>query len=136
MTSTILPKEITGAAILLGVLVRREEIEGGDDLSANRRNRVVRYDEDKIIAANVPDESVFAARSLDDVVQQLGKDADYAIAFVVAISIVEFLEVVEVGISNGEVVGERQSPANLGLDRRSPGEACRRVHDQVPFRAN
>ncbi len=60
MAPAILTEEITCAAILFGVLIRSQQIERSDDFSANRRNRVVGYDEDKIITANVPDEPIFA----------------------------------------------------------------------------
>ena len=53
MSPAILPEEVTGAPILFRVLVRCQEIEGGDDLAAYRRNRIVGYDEDEIIAADV-----------------------------------------------------------------------------------
>src|SRR5436305_13558922 len=104
MSATVLTKEISRAPVLLGILVRREQIECRHDLAANRGNRVVRNDENKIIAANVANESFFAACSLDDVVQQFSQDPDHAVAFVVAIAVVEFLEVIKIRVTDGEII--------------------------------
>src|SRR5438309_267774 len=106
MPSAVLTKEITRPTVLFRVLVWRQQIECSNDLSAHRWNRVVRYDEDKIVATNVPDKSVFATRSLHHVVQQLRQNSNDPVAFVVAVTIVEFLEVIQVGVANGEVVSE------------------------------
>src|SRR5690348_3341509 len=118
MSPSILTEEISRSPVLLGILIRRQQIKSRYDFSAHRRNRVVRNDEDKIIAADVPDESFFATCSLHNVVEQLRQNPDHAVAFVVAVAVVEFLEVVEVGVANREVVAARQTAADFGFDRR------------------
>src|SRR4051794_27607235 len=123
MPAAVLAEEISRASILLGVLVRRQQIERCDDLAAYRRDRVVRNDEDKVVAADVPDESVFAAGALHDVVEELGENADHPVAFVVTVAVVEFLEMVQVGVADGEGVAERKTAPDLPLDRRRSRQA-------------
>src|SRR6476620_2729730 len=113
MTPAVLSKEVARPAVLFGILVRRQQIECSDDLAAHRRNRVVRYDEDKVVAANVPDKSIFSAGPLHHVMQQLGQNPDDAVALVVAIPVVEFLEVIQVCIADGEIVSQCQTSADL-----------------------
>src|SRR5437868_2430620 len=136
LAPAILAEEVAGAAILLRILVRREQIERGHNLSTNRRDRVVRYYEDKIIAANVPDKSVLAAGSLHHVVQKLGENADHAIPLVVAVAIVEFLEVIEIRVANSEVITDGESTADFGFDRRRTSQARRWMHDEVSLGAD
>ena len=62
--------------------------------------------EDEVVAADVPDESLFADHALHHVVQDAGQQIDHPIAVVVAVAIVEFLEVIQVGVAHGEKLAE------------------------------
>ena len=68
--------------------------------------------------------------------QQLGKNTNDTITFVVAVAIVELLEVIEVGIADGEVVAQRQAPPDFCLDRRRSRQPGRRMNHQVPLRTD
>ena len=102
LPAPVLAEEVAGAAILLGVLIRDERIKT-DRISAHVSGTVAAGDdEDEVVASDVTDEPAFAADPFHDVVQDLGEDANHAIAVVVAVPIVEFLEVIEVGVADGE----------------------------------
>src|SRR5688500_16593511 len=102
LPATVLPEEIPGAPILLRILDRRERIEHRDDLRADIVDARDGDDGDEVIAADVSDEPLFAAHPPDHVMQNPGKQPDDAVALVIAVAIVELLEVIEVGIADGE----------------------------------
>src|SRR5207247_1623653 len=119
----------------LGILMRNQSVEYSDDFAANVVYRVVRNDEDKVIAADMPDKSILAANSLDHVVQDHRENPDDAVTLIVAVSIVEFLEVIQVGVTDGERLRRCQPRLDLGLDCSGPGQSCRWMNTKVAIRA-
>ena len=117
VASSVLPEEITRAPVLLGILVGRQQVEGRHDFTADRGDGTVWDDENEVVAADVPDEAVLAARPLHHVVEKLCQDADYAIPLVVAVPIVEFLKVIEIGVADRERVAEREPSSNFCFNR-------------------
>ena len=59
------------------------------------------------------------------------KNSYDAVAFVVAIAVVEFLEVIKIRVTDGEIITARQAASDFGFDCRCPRETRRRVNDQV-----
>ena len=60
------------------------------------------------------------------VVQDARQQIDHPIAVVVAVAIVEFLEVIQVGVTHGEKLAELHAPLDLALDFGRAREARRR----------
>src|SRR6185437_16324070 len=122
LSAAILSEKITRAAILIRILVRRERVEDRHDLGAGLRHGGDRDDEDEVVAADVPDESVLVTQAFDDVVEDLREDANDAIALVVGVSVVELFEVIEVGVTGREQTIRLQTPCDLGFDLDRTGK--------------
>ena len=81
---------------------RNERVEHRDYFGAHLVHVAQRDDVDEVIATDVADESLFAAHPLHDVVQNLRENANDAIALVVRVAIVEFLEVIQIRVARRE----------------------------------
>jgi len=136
LTSTILAEKIARPPVLVIVLQRDQGIEDVEYLAADRTDFLRRNDEDEVVATDVSHESARAEQALDHVVEDPGQEVDDPIAVVVAVAVVEFLEVIEVGVANREIVSEGESPADLRFDRRGSREARRWVDDQIALGPN
>src|ERR1700733_13269999 len=108
-------------------MVGDERVKDRDDLAACAGDRGRWHDENKIIASNVPDEPFLAATSFHDIVQDLGENADDAVAIVIAVPVVEFLEVVEIRVAHGERLAGGDASRDLRLDLIGAGEPRRGV---------
>ena len=73
-------------------------------------------DKDEIVATDVADESLLRTHTFYHIVQDLRENADHTIAVVITISIVEFLEVIQVRVADSERCVLMQSPRDFGLD--------------------
>ena len=72
--------------------------------------------------------------ALHHVVEDLRENPDDPIALVVRVSVVELLEVIEIGVAGREQRVERQPPSDLRFDLHRAGEARRRMHVQIAIR--
>ena len=74
--------------------------------------------------------------ALHDVVEDLRENADDAIALVVRVAIVEFLEVIEIGVARRElrVRASRRRAISASIST-APGKARRRMHVQIAIGA-
>src|SRR5688572_25447719 len=102
LSTSILSEEVSGTAILLRVLVRYQGVEDRHDLRARIGHRQHRNDEDEVVASDVTDESVFGTDTFYHIVEDLRENSDHTIAVVITIPIVEFFEVIQVRVANGE----------------------------------
>src|SRR5688572_18406576 len=98
LSPTILTEEVARPSIRFGVLKWHKQVEHFDDLGANGLNRASRNDEDEVVAADVTDEPLLTAHPFHDVMQYTSQYANHTVAFVIAVSVVEFLEVIQVRI--------------------------------------
>src|SRR5688572_18469021 len=122
ITAPVTPEEVARAAVLLGVLIRDQLIEDLEDQLAAGTHLIQRDVEDEIVATDVTDEA-FRGVSLHDVAQQTGEHADDAVALVVAVAVVELLEVVQVGVADGEQLTPADTIADVALDVDGAGQA-------------
>ena len=132
LAAPILTEVIAGPPVLFVVLIRYQRVEHFEHLAARVWNGIEWDDEDEIVSADVPDEPPTAQQSLHDVVQNARHQVDDPIAVVVAVAIVELLEMVEVGIAYGEQLAVLHPPPDLALDLGRAGQAGGRVHRHVP----
>src|SRR3954469_4149992 len=136
LAPAIFPEEIAGPAVLVVVLQRNQSVEHLENLAAYRTDVLCRYDEDESVSPDVPHESSRPQQALYHVVENPGEDVDDAIALIVTVAIVEFLEVIQVGIADGELLIGLQAPADLALNLRGAGQSGRGVHRYVPLSAH
>jgi len=102
LAPAILAEKISRPPILLRVLIRNQHVEHRHDLAAALVHRRCGDDENEIISADVADESILVANAFDDVMENLRENANDAITLVIRIAVVEFLEMIEVGIAGRE----------------------------------
>ena len=124
LAAPVLAEEVPRPPVLLVVLQRDQRVEHVEDLAADRADLRRRNDEDEVVATDVPDEPARTEQPLHDVVQDPGQQVDDPVAVVVAVAVVELLEVVEVGVADGELLAGLQPAADLALDlggARQPG---------------
>src|SRR5690349_20248589 len=112
LAAAILPEIIARAAILLRVLIGNECVEDRHDLLAHFADVVEWDDEEKIVAPDVADESRRPAHALHDVMKDAGEHPDDSITLVVRIPVVEFLEMIEVGGTRGEIPAVLHTPVD------------------------
>src|SRR5207245_4747928 len=89
-------------------------------------------DEDEVVATDVPDEAPADEQPFHDVVQDARQDVDDPITVVVAVPVVELLEVIEVRVADGEQLAVLHAPPDLALDLRRAGKPGGRVDGDVP----
>ena len=95
-----------------------------------------RNHEDEIITADVPDEPPGAQHPLDHVVENARQHVDDPVAVVVAVPVVEFLEMIEVGVADRELALRLELAPDLPFDLGGPRQPGRRMHRDVPFGAD
>ena len=134
LSAAILAEKISGSSIRLRVLKRDQRVEDRHDLGAHLVHVAERNDVDEIVAADVPDETVFATHALHDVVQDLRENPNDAIALVVRVAIVEFLEVIEIGVARREqrVRATAAVRSRLRSPRRPAGASTDARRDRDP----
>ena len=135
LAAPVLAEVVPRAAILLVVLIRDQRIEHEQDLVAHQRDLRQRDHEDEVVSADVSDESLRPQHPLDHVVQNPRQEIDHPVAVVIAVAIVEFLEVIQVGVADRELLAALHAPADLALDLGGPREPRGRVHRHVPLGA-
>src|SRR3990172_4428462 len=116
MPAPVLPKEVPGPAILAVVLQGHQRVEDREDLTADFLYVVDTNHEDEVIAPNVPHESGPGAQSLDHVPQHLGENIDDPVAVVVAVPVIELLEMIDVGVAHRKDLACLETAAQLPLD--------------------
>src|SRR5215212_3791389 len=104
LPTSVLPEKVPGAPILIVILERNERIEDLENFAAHWTDVARRDDEDEVVAADVPHEPPRPHQSLHDIVQNPGQDIDDPIAVVVAVAIVELLEVVQIGVADRKLL--------------------------------
>jgi len=102
-----------------------------DELDETAYHWIVINDENKIIASDMTDESLLMTDALDDVVENLSKDSNDLVTLVVRVSVVEFLEVVEISVARRKHRVRPEPPADLCFDLHRSGKSCRWMHVQV-----
>ncbi len=70
----------------------------------------------------------------DHVPEDHGEEQDHAVAPVVAVPVVELLEVIDVGVAECESPTVSHPASNVSLDLVGSGEAGGRMHGHVPGR--
>src|SRR5918992_2718190 len=123
MAAAILAEEVTRSTILLRVLIWNEQIEDLHNLTANSGNVSGRHDENKIIAADVADESELAGQSPHAVMEDSRQNPNDTNAFTVAVPVVVFLEVVEIGVAYGKSLVRGDASVDFRFDRSRTGKA-------------
>src|SRR5437868_12439788 len=116
LAAPILAKKVTCPAVLFRVLKWNEDVEYRDDLRTHLVHGTNWDDENEVITTDVSNKTFFPARPLAYVVQDHRENPDHAIAIVVRISVVEFLEVVEICVTHCEHVTSGQPPLHFCLD--------------------
>src|SRR5690606_28202404 len=121
-------------AVILGVLIRDQLVEHLDDLLAARTHPVERDVEDEVIAADVANEALRRV-TLHDVAQQSGEHPDDAITLVVAVPVVELLEVVQIGVADREELIASDAVGDVALDLYRPGQTRGGMDADVTIRS-
>ena len=99
----ILAEKVSCAPVLVIVLQRNQGVEHRDDLAADDAD-LRRWDhEDEVVAADVPHEPAGIQHPLDHIVQDARQQVDDPVAVVVAVPVVELLEVVEIRVTDREL---------------------------------
>src|SRR5687767_6456970 len=83
----------------------------------------------------MPDKSCLSSRTLHDVVKNHRQNPYHPVALSVAVPIIEFLEMVEIGVADGEEIPDCEESLYLRFDRPGTGKPCRRVHSEIPVGA-
>src|SRR5882724_8291354 len=127
----VLAEEVAGPPILLVVLQRDQGVKHTQDLGAHPVNLGRRNDEDEVVTPDVAHEPPGPQHAFDHVVQDPGEKIDDAIAVVVAVAVVELLEVIEVGIADGELLMTLEPPTDFPLDLRRARQSGGRMDRHV-----
>ena len=122
LATAILPEEISHAAILLGILPRHQFIEDVHDFVADPGHGRQRDGEQEVVATDVAHESLRAAEPLHHIVQNAGEQPDHLIAMMITVAIVEFLEMIQIGVTGRELLARLNPPAQFGADLAGTGE--------------
>src|SRR6476660_1938565 len=72
-------------------------------------------------------------QSLDHVMKDSGENVNDSVAFVVAISVVELLKMIQVGIADGEFLVRLEASSNLALDLGRAWKPSGRVNRYIAF---
>ena len=128
--STVFPKEVPHLPVFLRVLV---VIKERDDLVACLFEMIHGDVEDEIVTADVSDKPS-RSQTPHDIAQDLGQQPDDAVTVLVSIAIVEFLEVIEVRITHGELLTHTKTFFHVESDVVRARQACRRVDRHVTVR--
>jgi hypothetical protein len=134
VTASIASQEVTGFAIVFRVLVGDEFVKDLEDQLARGLHLVEGYVEDEVITTDVTDEALLG-EPLHDIVQQSGEHADDAVPLVVAVAVVELLEVIQVRVADGEQLVAVYACSDVTLDLDGTRQPRGRVHAHVAFRA-
>src|SRR5215213_9500134 len=136
LAPAIFPEEIARPAILVVVLQGHQRVEHLENLTAYGTDVLCRNDEDEVVPPDVPHEASRPQETLYHVVEDPGENVDDAIALVVTVAIIEFLEVIQVRVADGEFLVGLQPPADLPLDLGRARQPGRRVDRNVPLSAH
>src|SRR5688500_1857741 len=131
LPATILPKIVSCAPILLRILKGDERIEDRHDLLTGLRDGRRRNNKDEVVTTDMPNEPGFAADALHDVVEDLRQYTNDTVAIKIAIPVVVFLEMIEVGVANGKGIRGRQATRDLRFDARWSRQTRRGMHVQI-----
>jgi hypothetical protein len=82
----------------------------------------------------VSDKTVLGTDAPGNVMQDLREQPDDTIALIIAVAVVEFLEVVEVRVTDREQQPRFEPPRDLVLDGDRAGQSGRRMDVDVPIR--
>lgn len=134
LPSAVLAEEVSRLAIRFRVLEWHQQVEHFDNLGTDGLNRTRRNDKDEVVAADVTDKPLLTAQAFHDVMQYTGQYAYHTVPFVVTVSIVELLEVIEIGIRHSKNRLFGQLPGDAGLDDIRSGQARGRVDMNVAVR--
>ena len=97
----VLPEEIPGFPVLHGVLVGDQFVEELDDLVAADLQVLQRDVEDEVVAPDMAHEAS-GSQGADHVPENPGGQIDDRVPAIVAVSVVELFEMVQVGVAHGE----------------------------------
>ena len=92
-------------------------------------------DEDEVIAADMAHEPVESQQTPDHVVQDPGQEMNDPISVIIGISVVELLEVIQVGITDGELAAALEPATDLALDLGGARHSGRRMDSHVAIGA-
>ena len=109
LAAAILAEVVPRRSVLLRVLEWDQLVERSYDFVAGLLQAVQGHHEDEVIAPDVSNEPGLTTAPLHHVVQNLGQDADDAVAVMITVPVVVFLEMIQVGVADGERLGEVES---------------------------
>jgi hypothetical protein len=104
-------------------------------LSADQADVRGGNDEDEVIASDVAHEAAMTEQSFHHVVQDPRQNVNHPVAVVVAVPVVVFLEMIQIGVADREFLGALEAAPDFPLDFRGARHAGGRMHRHVALAA-
>src|SRR5688572_22411288 len=121
VATPIAPEKVPGPTIVFRVLVWDQLVEDLDDLFTAHPHLIQCDREYEVISADMTNEALIRV-ALHQVPQNPREQFDHPVAFVVAVSIVEFLEVIQVGVTDRKQLVRVNTLGDVTLDLGSAGQ--------------
>src|SRR5207237_3526420 len=135
LSPPILAEIIARPAVLLVVLIRDQRVEHIENLRADDADAVDGKNKNKIIPTDMPNKAVLPDHPTHHIMKNAREEIDHPIAVVVAVTVVVFLEVIEVGVTDGEEFAEIHTPPHRPLDLRRSRQPRRWIDRHVTLSA-